>query len=170
MSAYAEACAAGIGGRVRDLLFEAFWMHALDLGDTKVVRTLLVDATRSASSPSESLRDWGYAVDVTGGPVTAAGWRLVAAWADQWQALGKETVPVVLVGDAEALFGTDAVEWLGAELVSRGLEPSAAQAPELARGRLSRDVASVSWVSRHGSRWMRDHQDAHLRRVFPSAG
>ncbi len=170
VSGYAEAYAAGVARRVGDLLFEAFWMHAFDLGDAKVVRTLLVDAVRSGSSPSELLRDWGYAVDVTGGPVTATAWRLAAAWRDQWQATGKETVPVVLVGDAAPLFGTDAVEWLGAELVSRGLEPSPAPIPELARGRSSRDIASLSWVSQHGNRWMREYQQAHRRPMFPTAG
>lgn len=170
VSGYAEAYAAGVAGRVRNLLFEAFWIHAIDLGDAKAVRTLLVDAIRSGSSPSELLRDWGYAVDVTGGPVTTTAWRLVAAWADQWQATGKETVPVVLFGDVAPLFGTDAVEWLGAELVSRGLDPSPPPTLASARDRLPRDIAPLSWVSQHGNRWMRDYQQAHRRPVFPGVG
>ena len=167
VSAYAEGYAAGVAGSVRDLLFEAFWVHGFDLGDAKVVRTLLVDAIRSGSSPSELLRDWGYAVDVTGGPITTTAWRLVSEWADQWNATGKETVPVVLDGDATPWFGTDAVEWLGAELVARGLDPAPAPTPELARGRSTGDTASHSWVSQHGNRWMRDYQQAHRPQAFP---
>lgn len=170
VSGYAEAYAAGIAGRVRDLLFEAFWMHAFDLSDAKVVRTLLVDAIRSGSSHSDLLRDWGYAVDVTGGPVTTTAWRLVAAWADEWRSTGKETVPVVVVDDAAPLFGTDAVEWLGAELESRGLESRPVPRPEAPAVHPPRDLASLSWASQHGNRWMRDYQQAHRQPVFPSAG
>jgi hypothetical protein len=119
VTGYAEAYAAGAGSRVRDLLFEAFWMHAFDLGDATVVRTLLVDAVRSGSSSGGVLRDWGYALDVGGGPVTTRSWRLVDSWADQWRATGKETVPVAFVDDDAPLFGTDAVERLGAELGTR---------------------------------------------------
>ncbi len=171
VSGYAEAYAAGVASRVRDVLFEAFWMHAFDLGDAKVLRTLLVDAVRSGSSPSELLREWGYAVDVTGGPVTTPAWRLVTSWAQQWRDTGKETVPVVLVGEAAPLFGTDAVEWLGAELVRRGLESRwAPTTPELAEDHPDRDIASLSWVSQHGNRWMRGYQHAHRQPLFPSAG
>lgn len=170
VSGYAEAYAAGVATRVRTLLFEAFWMHAVDLGDAKVVRTLLVDAIRSGSSPSELLREWGYAVDVTGGPVTITAWRLVTAWAEEWRATGKETVPVLLVDDGAPLFGTDAVDWLGAELVGRGLESRLAPTPETPQVRSHRDLASLSWVSQHGNRWMRDYRQAHRQPPFPTAG
>lgn len=170
LSGYAEAYAAGVATRVRHLLFEAFWLHAFDLSDAKVVRTLLVDAVRSGSSPSDLLHEWGYAVDVTGGPITTAAWRLVGSWADQWRDTGKETVPVLLVGEAAPLFGTDAVGWLGAELLSRGLESRPVPTSEVAAVCSPRDLASLSWVSQHGNRWMRDYQRAHREPLFPAAG
>lgn len=168
VSGYAEAHAAGVASRVRDLLFEAYWMHAVDLGDAKVVRTLLVDAIRSGSSRSDILRDWGYAVDVTGGPVTTAGWRLVRRWVDEWRAVGEETVPVLLV-DGTPFLGMDAVRWLGAEVTRRGLDPEPGVTPERRPARSARDLAPLPWVSRHGNRWMRDYQRGHQRPLFPSA-
>lgn len=170
VSGYAEAYAAGVATQVRHLLFEAFWMHAFDLGDTRSVRTLLVDAVRSGSSPSELLRDWGYAVDVTGGPVTTSAWRLATAWAKQWRDTGKETVPVLLIDDDTQLFGTDAVERLGEELLLRGLESRPVPVVGLPRPPIPPDVASLSWVSQHGNRWMRDYQQSHRQPLFPSAG
>lgn len=171
VSGYGEAYAAGAGARVRDLLFEAFWMHALDLGDAHVVRTLLVDAVRSGSSPRGVIHEWGYAVDVTGGPVTTRAWRLVSGWAAEWRATGTEVVPVVIVGASAPLFGVDAVERLGAELLRRGLESCRPPTvPERAPGPYrDGDLASLSWVSQLGSRWMRDYQLAHRQPLFPSA-
>lgn len=166
LSGYAEAYAAGVATNVRHLLFEAFWMHAFDLGDPKVVRTLLVDAIRSGHSPSEPLREWGYAVDVTGGPVSTTAWRLVAAWSGQWRDTGKETVPVLLVDGTAPRFGVDAVQWLGAELLSRGLESRPVPCPADPIVRTGTDLASLSWVSQNGNRWMRDYQRAHGKPLF----
>jgi hypothetical protein len=170
VSGYAEAYAAGVDAEVRSLLFGAFWMHAIDLADARVVRTLLIDAVRSGSSTSDLLKDWGYAVAVSGGPVTTAGWRLIGTWSEQWRATGKETVPALLVGDAAPRFGVDAVEWLGAELLRRGLGSRPVPTPVIPRPRVDRGLASLSWVSQHGNRWQRDYQRAHRRNVFSSAG
>ena len=125
LSGYAEACAAGVGPVARELLFEAFWVNGMDLGDARMVRMLLVDAIRSGSSSSEALREWGYAVDVTGGPITSTGWRLLQRWRESWIASGKETVPKLCVDDDEPRYGEDAVEWLGEELVRRGVDVAA---------------------------------------------
>lgn len=162
VSAYAEAYGAGVASKVRHLLFEAFWTHGLDLGDANVLRTLLVDAIRSGDSPSEMLRDWGYAVDVTGGPVTTTAWRLVRAWAAEWRDTGKEVVPVLLPAGGEPVFGVDAVEWLGAELLSRGLDPNPAPAMP-SRPAPRRDLPPLTWVSEFGGPWVRDYQRAHAR-------
>lgn len=168
VSAYAEAYAAGVASRVRHLVFEAFWSHGLDLGDANVLRTLLVDAVRSGSSPSEMLHEWGYAVDVTGGPITTTAWRLVRAWSADWRDTGKEVVPVLLAGDADPLFGVDAVEWLGAELLARGLDPNDVPPMSSPVGSAPRrDRPSMTWVSEFGGSWVRDHQRAHALR--PSA-
>ena len=171
VSGYAEAYVAGVPAQVRDLLFEAFWMHAFDLADAQAVRTLLVDAVRSGSSSTSELhRTWGYAVDITGGPVTTTAWRLLGSWTEQWQATGKETVPVVLVDEDDPRFGVDAVEWLGTELLRRGLESQPVPVRESRPARTQRGEASLSWVSQHGNRWMHDYRTAHHRPLFPYAG
>ena len=169
VSGYAEAYAAGVPSRARQVLFEAFWLHGLDLGDARLVRTLLEDVTRSSASPSEPVREWGYAVDVTGGPVSSTAWRLVRRWAGEWQATGKAIVPVLVVDGAAPLFGVDAVEWLGTELVRRHLAvgpPSAPPTRPVRRG----ELASLSWVSQHGNRWARDYQRMHAQPLVPRSG
>lgn len=170
VSGFAEAYAAGVGDRVRELLFDAFWMHAFDLGDANLVRSLLVDAVQSGSSPSEPLRTWGYAVDATGGPLTTTAWRLVTGWKRQWRETDKEIVPIVYVDDAEPLLGIDAVQWLGAELVRRGLGSRTVPVSRGAQRRTDRDLPSASWVSQHGHPWVRAYQQAHRPAVFPNAG
>lgn len=170
VSGYAEAYAAGVATEVRQLLFEAFWMHAFDLGDATVVRTLLVDAVRSGSSPSDLLHEWGYAVDVTGGPVTTAAWRLLRVWAELWPDKDTEPVPVLVVDDAPPRFGIHAVTWLGAEMLTRGLESRPVPTSVHRAVRPSGDLASLSWVSQHGNRWMRAYQRARGAPPFPTAG
>ena len=173
VSAYAEAYAAGVAPLVRDLLFEAFWLHGLDIGDPKVVRTLLVDAIRGGSSPSQPLRDWGLAVDVTGGPVSTTAWRSVGAWRSEWHRNDNQVVPIVRTG-AETIVGVDAVRWLGDQL--RGRLPQAGADGRSADERSDRagtdraarattDVAALSWVSQHGNRWLRAHRRAWQQRT-----
>jgi 2-hydroxychromene-2-carboxylate isomerase len=168
VTAYAEAYAAGRAAEVRRLLFDAFWLHGTDLGNARTVRALLVDALRAASSRSEAVREWGYAVDVTGGPVSTRAWRLVRQWREEWLATGKETVPTVVVDGGETYFGLEALEWLAAELGRRGIEPGDVppSAPARPRPHVA-DLADHAWVSQHGNRWMRDFRDAATRPPFP---
>lgn len=168
VSAYAEAYAAGVAPLVGDLLFEAFWLHGLNIGDAKVVRTLLVDAIRSGSSPSEPLRDWGYAVDVTGGPVSTAAWRLIRRWDAEWHTGNNQVVPVVR-SSAETVVGVDAVRWLGDQLRDRvgdrvgdaGLDAG----HDRPASRPAAEVAPLSWVSQHGNRWLRAYRHAWQERT-----
>lgn len=164
VSGYAEAVLARVGTSVRQLLFDAFWMHGVDLGDARLVRMLLVDTVRSGHASSDLLRDWGYAVDVTGAPVTAAAWRLVRDWRSSWSA-GGEIVPVLVDDHGRRRNGVDAVEWLGAELVRRGIdleEPPAA--PPAATPR--HDLVDLGWASEHGNRWMQARREAFAPELF----
>lgn len=170
VTGYAEAYGAGVAAEARTLLFDAFWTRGVDLGNPRTVRALLADTVRCGSTRSGVLRDWGCAVDVTGGPVTTLGWRTVGQWRAEWLTTGKEVVPTLLE-DGRPLFGEQALDRLAGELVRRGLDPAAVP---LARTSPPRpyvgDVADHAWVSQHGNRWMRDFRDAPTRPAFPHVG
>lgn len=128
-SGYAEAYVAGVAAPVRRLLFEAFWRRGVDLNDARVVRTLLVDQVRRGTSTTELLSLWGYALDVTGGPITHAGWQTVRDWRTAWTATaaGDETVagvvPVVIVDGEAPVHGVAAVDRVGSLVADAGLDP-----------------------------------------------
>jgi hypothetical protein len=120
---YAEAYRIGAGAPVRELLFEALWLHAFDLDDPSVVHTLIIDAVRGGTATTEPLASWEYRDErvAAEGAASGAG-RLIDAWAGEWGEGGNDIVPALAVGGS--LFrGVHAVMWLGAELVRRGLDP-----------------------------------------------
>jgi len=119
-SAYAEAHAGGVARQVRRKLFNAFWQDGVDLGDPRILRTMLAEDMLASSSPSEPVWRWGLAVDVTGGPISNEAWHLVRDWRSQWEELGG-TVPTVVVGE-HAFVGVAAVDWLGTQVHERGLD------------------------------------------------
>lgn len=165
VAAYAEGYGAGVAAAVRQLLFDAYWVDAVDIGDARVLRSLLVEVVRGGSSSSETLRDWGYAVDVTGGPITATGHELVARWKAEWSAIGAGAVPVVVVDGGTPLVGQDAVRGLG-DLIERDapvVVPPAGPEPGLRPS----DLPDLSWTTQHGSRWTRSYQDAARAGLLP---
>jgi 2-hydroxychromene-2-carboxylate isomerase len=101
VAAYAESYAAGQAAPVRRLLFDALWLHSMDLDDAQVVHTIVVDAIGDGALPA--------------GSSTARA--LQAAWSGEWHGTGTRTVPVVVVDGADPLFGVDAVRRLGIELL-----------------------------------------------------
>lgn len=121
-AAYAEAVVAGVAEEARRILFEAFWLHGADLNNARVVRDLLAGVLRGRPSRSELVRLWGYAVDVSGGPITTDAWRLVREWRKDWQELGEEVVPAVSLGQAPWVHGQDVPGRLADELARRGLD------------------------------------------------
>jgi hypothetical protein len=126
-SAYAEASVAQVAVPVRRLLFEWFWQHGLDLDDARLLRNLLVDEMRRGDSDAELVSLWGYSVDLTGGPITGAGWHTVRDWRDGWHALcaasdGGHVVPVVQVDGQAPVLGVAAVDLVGALLAGRGTD------------------------------------------------
>jgi 2-hydroxychromene-2-carboxylate isomerase len=137
VAAYAEAYQAGVAGRVRQVLFEAYWLHAFDLGDPAVVHTLIIDTVRSdtagtrGSPTTAALTDWEYGTGVTheAGATTQ---RLLDRWGTECGEDGNRTIPTLVV-DGELLRGVDAVPWLGAEAVRRGLLPGVRPQPARAQ-------------------------------------
>jgi hypothetical protein len=127
-AAYAEAVVAGVGPEARRILFEAFWHDGADLNDARVVRGLLSSVLRGRPSRSELVRLWGYAVDVTGGPVTTEAWRLVRDWRTEWQDFGTGVVPALSFQGDTWVHGEDVVDRLREELTARGLEHDASAA------------------------------------------
>jgi hypothetical protein len=123
VAAYAEAYRAGVAGPVRETLFEALWLHAFDLGDPRVVHTLIIDAVRSSAARTGPLSAWEYGSGVTY-QASVKTQRLLGAWATEWGEDGNQTVPTLAV-DCDVVHGVDAVAWLGAEVVRRGLLSSA---------------------------------------------
>ena len=165
VSGYAEAYLAGVGPQARRLLFEAFWLRGVDVGNARVVRALLADTIRNGSPSSDLLREWGYAVDVTGAPVTADAWRLVREWRSGWSS-GGEIVPVLVFDNGRRMNGVEAVEWLGAEVVRRGIDPGRPDRRRNGRTSPKRDLADLSWASQHGNRWMQARRDANAAELF----
>ncbi len=170
VSGYAEAYGAGVADYAQRVLFDAFWLHGLDLGNATTVRTLVADAIRTGSTTSDPLRRWGFAPDVTGAPVTTTAWRLIRQWAGEWRDTGKEIVPVLVIDASAPMFGHDAVDWLGAELVRRGLSGRPVPGYEPPRVRDPLHLASPFWISQVGNPWLRDYQRAHREPLLPPAG
>jgi 2-hydroxychromene-2-carboxylate isomerase len=119
VAAYAEAYRAGVAAPVRQVLFEALWLHAFDLDDPYVVHTLIIDAVRSGATGTGPLAAWEYGTGVRH-QADASTQQLLDGWADEWRQHGNQRVPT-LVADGEQICGIDAVMWLGAEVVHRGL-------------------------------------------------
>jgi hypothetical protein len=120
VAAYAEAYATGASAAVRTLLFEALWLHSLDLADCSVVHTLVVDAIRTQPPSGHPLARWEYDAGATPDSRHTTADRLSATWAEEWRSISQGTVPVVLINGLTPIVGTEAVEWLGRQLLSRG--------------------------------------------------
>ena len=123
------------------------------------MRSLLADTLRNGHARSELLSAWGYAVDVTGAPVTTEAWRLVRSWRNGWSSFG-EVVPLVVLDGDRRLYGVEAVEWLGSEVVRRGIDPAPAGRRGTTPASGTRDLADLPWVTQNGGRWMSARREA----------
>lgn len=122
VAGFAEAVGAGVADPVRRLLFRAYWVDGLDIGNPEILRALLAAPIRAGHATSAPLREFGYAVSPARGPVTSEAHRRIRRWRDDWAALGDGTVPA-LVEDGSALTGVPAVLRLGDLVGQRVGEP-----------------------------------------------
>jgi 2-hydroxychromene-2-carboxylate isomerase len=152
VSAYAEGYGAGVGADVRRLLYVAYWLHGLDIGSPEVLRKLLAGPILRGRSTSSPLRDYGYAVSVSGAPVTTEAWRRMRHWRDTWTRLSTKALPALLVDGEPLRVGEEALRWLEKELVATGAELSP-DLPDPARYPAPRVRPSKDWVSRVGGSW-----------------
>jgi len=168
VAAYAESYVAQAATRVRRVLFESFWMHGIDIGDAGVLRTLLTDELSGTAVAGEPVRDWGCPVDLTGGPISTAAWRVIAHWSAEWQHSGKRVVPVLQTLGAPPLHGVDAVEWLGGRILEAGLSPKPPSDPRPAASGAP-ELPDLGWTAASGGRRLRrwQHQVASTDRTAP---
>lgn len=108
VAAYAEAYEAGVADLVRPLLFRAYWIDGMDIGDPEVLRRLLPGAFRQGRHTSDAIHQFGYAVTSQHAPLTYAAGRRMREWERDWLALGSR-VELTLVADGAALTGEQAL-------------------------------------------------------------
>jgi hypothetical protein len=128
VTACAEATNAGVGDVARRLLFGAYWLDGLDIGNLNLVRALLmgplqhaIEARRdhvhprptrawSWSGPAEVVAWTGNVISVTGGAITAAGERLVRTWRQERAALQAPACLALVSSGGEVLSGAAALD------------------------------------------------------------
>ncbi|HEX5494248.1 MAG TPA: DsbA family protein [Mycobacteriales bacterium] len=152
VSGYAEACGAGVGDDVRRLLYAAYWVDGADIGSPEVLRRRLVGPILRGRSSSWPLRESGYAVAVSRGPVTTGAWRQIRAWRDEWARLGTGAVPTLVADNGLPVSGEAALRRLAEEILRSeaviGLDLlDSARYPAMAV------QPSRAWVSQVGGPW-----------------
>lgn len=101
VAGYAEAYGAGVAAEVRRVLFAAYWIDGVDIGDPEVLRRRLAGPILRGHSTSLPLRDFGYAVSPSRGPITTGAWRRMRQWRARWAQLNATCTPVLLLDDPD---------------------------------------------------------------------
>lgn len=154
----AEAIGVGTGDDVRRLLFTAYWVDGVNIGDPEVLRTLLAGPILRGRGGAEPLRASGYAVSVSRGPITTAAYRRIRAWREGWARTGTATTPTVVV-DGSVSVGVDGLRAMAAMLDRMGrdgLHPTPGAEPADPRRFPALSVhPEPEWVSTVGGPWAR---------------
>ena len=160
VSAYAEGCGAEVGDEIRWLLFTAYWVDGMDIGNPAVLFALLGGTFMRGNATSEPIREWGFAVTVTGGPITTRAWHLVRDWNQEWQTLGRPELPRLWDG-TRAQSGEQALMQLADEVHQARTSEAAPDDTDLPATVESawRPPTTVhppaTWVSQMGDPWAR---------------
>lgn len=151
VSAYAEACGAGVADDVRRLLFTMYWEEGVDIGNPNELRTPLAGPILRGSSTADPLRESGYAVSVNRGPITTGAYNRIFGWRTDWLQLDSQLLPA-LVDGAVTLIGADVVRRLGKEISYVDAAPT----PDLRNPRRYPEMSVHplgGWVSQIGRPW-----------------
>lgn len=137
---------------MRRLLYAAYWVDGADIGSPEVLRRLLTGPMLRGDSPAWPLREYGYAVSVSGGPITTDAWRRMRAWREDWQRLDIMELPILVEDGHPPASGEAALRRLEQELLRShaGLDP---ELPDPARYPAMPLRPSPQWVSQVGGRW-----------------
>ena len=166
VSAYAEACGAEVADEIRRLLFTAYWVDRVDIGNLEVLHTLLASTFMRGKATSDPIRESGYAVALSRGPITGQAWRLIRSWRQDWQALGAPELPTLWDG-IQAESGERALRQLAAEVdqvpTPRGVPDSSVPGARVESGwRPPTTVCPpATWVSQIGDPWKRAYRMSH---------
>ncbi|MET9272970.1 DsbA family protein [Kribbella sp. NPDC003557] len=152
VSGYAEAYGAEVGDDVRRLLYAAYWVDGSDIGSPEVLRRRLTGPILRGRSTSSPLRDSGYAVAVSRGPITTSAWRRIRVWREEWVYLGTGEVPTLVAGDGSPSTGEAALRRLEKEILRAGAEIDP-DLPDPAKFPVKPVRPPKTWVSEVGGTW-----------------
>lgn len=165
VSAYAEACGAGVSDEIRRLLFTAYWEDGVDIGNPLVLHTLLASTFMRGTATSDPIRRFGYAVSVSRGPITSQAWRRIRSWRQDWQALGTPELPSLWDG-ARVKSGARALRQLAVEVSqapARGaaIDGASSRAKHAGWRPPTTVCPPATWVSQVGDPWLRAYRMSH---------
>lgn len=152
VSAFAEADGAGVAAEVRRLLFAAYWVEGVNLSDPRALWPRLAATFLSAPGAADPLRESGFAISVSGGPITDGAWRRIRAWRNEWTRLGAAALPVLVADGDSPAEGENALRRLEQEMARTGaaLDPGTIDMPEYP---VMAVRPSPGWVSEVGGPW-----------------
>ncbi len=149
--AYAEAYGSPVADDVRRLIFSLCWEECLDIGDPEVLRTPLAGPFQRSGSTVDPIRDFGYAISSSRGPITLAAYRRIKTWKAEWQSLDEGSLPMVLT-EGKTLCGLDALAYVAKQI--RASDPPRRHCrDDPGRYPPVSDRPPMGWVSQVGGRW-----------------
>ncbi|HEU5428996.1 MAG TPA: hypothetical protein VFU74_19095 [Actinocrinis sp.] len=114
VAAYAEAVTDGVQDEIRRRLLHAIWIEKRNLSSAYEVRRIITDVMwprvpfgpyRSTTLPRpmsgdpdpwKATRRQGGTIAPDGGPLTTVGYRRIRTWREEWRALGRPRLPVLI--------------------------------------------------------------------------